>query len=349
MYLCVLLFSEFQEETFQVLPNLPLERKATSEFPQHSFSAPVSHSFGRLAERRVHHKIIMTGGVEYSSDSGDTNSSEEDSPPEVQHFKVDHTETSQARADLLASLRISTLSLPLSNEYPPAQSSDSRDDDKHDLRMHYLRVPHDHKWGFAILRCTYSSDALWTEYLKRIRDHIAHKLNFEQDDDLRAKLEIPIFESPILDGLTWMQARDIFDAWALEEVKAHPRYNDTCLKQQDLTLHLVLGSSPRTEFFVYADEASVNSVVNSGQSFREIRAPGAYYFTVVATGLRTPRVYHAKKDGTPVKDYEGSEETREALRQKWKANEYVGLYAYCMNDNWPDIHENDKGGVSRCF
>jgi hypothetical protein len=292
----------------------------------------------------------MTGGVEMSSDSdlSDSDVSDGTSHLNWKHFEVDHTATHEARSQVFASLKCLTLALPLKSEFHPAIKEDC--DSKRSIKVHFQRLGSTNsKWGFSILRCTYSSDELWTKYLERMSDHVADKLNFKADSDLRERLEITIIESPALDGATWKQARDVFHVWSLEELKTLPDYDEAWLKGEGDRLHFAVGRSPRTEFFIYADEASVNSVVNSGQSYREIRAPGTYYFTIVATGLRTPRIVHLRKDGTPVRDYEESEGTRKALRQRFKANEYVGLYGICLDDSWPDIVADDKGGVSRCF
>lgn len=80
--------------------------------------------------------------------------------------------------------------------------------------------------GFDIFRSTYTSDKLGMTYLERIRGRIIDRLNSESESDWRDRLEIPIIESALLDGVMWEQARNIFDAWCLEDLKSQPNYNE---------------------------------------------------------------------------------------------------------------------------
>lgn len=86
--------------------------------------------------------------------------------------------------------------------------------------------------------------------------------------------------------------------------------------------------------------------MDCGEQFRDLYTPGAYYFTLVATGLKTPRTHSKDNDGVIVKDDEDFPETQRALWQKFKANEFVELYSGCISDNWPDFFDRDSGGVS---
>jgi hypothetical protein len=120
--------------------------------------------------------------------------------------------------------------------------------------------------------------------------------------------------------------------------------------------------APRYEFFIFATQDSIDSVLQyPPDDEKAIAAPGTYYFTVVATGLENPREYTELFDDDNDEDWDGEGiiwkdrediiETRRALYQKFKANEFVGLYAACDVDSlgWPDVFRDDDGGVSKCF
>lgn len=166
-----------------------------------------------------------------------------------------------------------------------------------------------------------------------------------------------------MEGAPWKQARDVFDGWLLSQVMERDSSIQTreeareAFRSTHFSMH-----APRYEFCIFASQDSVDSVLPySPDDEKAISSPGTYYFTVVATGLDSPREYtelfdddaddYEEGEGVIWKDREDIIETRRALYQKFKANEFVGLYAACDVDSlgWPDVFRDDGGSVSRCF
>lgn len=83
------------------------------------------------------------------------------------------------------------------------------------------------KWGFSIVRCTYSSQSRWDKYLRRIHSDIDRFLNYKEDAGLRETLNVFVIENEALDGATWKQARDKFDEWVWDELKNREDFSDS--------------------------------------------------------------------------------------------------------------------------
>jgi hypothetical protein len=73
-----------------------------------------------------------------------------------------------------------------------------------------------------------------------------------EDSELRENLELTVIEFPALDGVSWKEARDVFNVWSLEELKARPDYDEEWLKGQGDGLYFAASHTPRTEFFIFA-------------------------------------------------------------------------------------------------
>lgn len=104
----------------------------------------------------------------------------------------------------------------------------------------------------------------------------------------------------------------------------------------------MVASSSHLEFFIYADQASVDSVVDCV----DITASGAYFFTLVAIALENSRVVSYDDDDNIVEDDEEDEEANFALWQKFKVNDFAIVYASCAADQWP-LYMRGKDGISQ--
>ena len=176
-----------------------------------------------------------------------------------------------------------------------------------------------------------------------MRADLDRYLAFETDADLRASLELPVIEdSARLDVATWKEARTRFDEWAWEELKQRPEFDQSWeISKREEKVGYMINRLPHLEFFIYADKASVDSVVGCV----DIKADGAYFFTLVATALKKPRVVSYDDDYNIIEDDEEEEEAKSALWQRFKVNEVAIAYSSVAIDQWPG-YLRGKDGIS---
>lgn len=202
--------------------------------------------------------------------------------------------------------------------------------------------------GFSIVRCTYSSQSEWDKYISRIQAEIRNSLSLNLEIDLDAAINVSVVEDKErLDSATWKEARLKFDELVLEELKIkttpEEARDDPELEKR---LMFAMISRKRIGFFVFADQASVDSVVDCNTK-EDKRAHGKYYFTLIASGLTTPIQYCEDEDGIVNKDCETCRECRQALYQKFKVNDLVlSFAAVAGGDNWPDRCLEQNDGIS---
>lgn len=168
-----------------------------------------------------------------------------------------------------------------------------------------------------------------------MRAEVNQSLDFESDASLRATLKIPIIEDAArLDGVTWKQARTRYNEWVWDYLKQKPGFNPLwdISKIEEKVGHMIT-RSPHLEFFIFADQASVDSVVDC----TTLDAPGAYFFTLVATGLRTTRIFSVDDDLNIMKDDEEREEA------KFRLYDFVRVYASIVSNTWPEYMREEDG------
>lgn len=144
------------------------------------------------------------------------------------------------------------------------------------------------------------------------------------------------------------------DEWVLDEFKANPRdyskYSQpsTCAKSRLLN---AISQTPRLGYLIFADQASVDSVVECTEEMPSL-SERDYWFTVVATGLRQPQIFYEDDHSVWIRDYEDDEDDehgcRKALYQKVKATDLVGVIIEILDDAFVDTEVGDDG-VSRVW
>ena len=127
-------------------------------------------------------------------------------------------------------------------------------------------------WGWSIVRCTYASDDEWAAFLTRFRNDIDDYFRFQSDVDLRLRLRIPVVEDrKRLDGATWEQARTAFMDMLQEDSKNRDG-NSWHLPDPQSRIGWAKHEIPQSTFFIFADQASVLSVVGCDQTKEAGRA-----------------------------------------------------------------------------
>src|SRR5437868_5952787 len=124
------------------------------------------------------------------------------------------------------------------------------------------------KWGFVIYRCTYTSQEKWDKFMALIKEDAKEYLQDENDQDLWQSIDWRVVENEeALGGNDWKEARSVFDAWVTSELKKETEEGREIRDWPDyLTesekFRLRVKQAPHYRFFIFADEASVNSVVD---------------------------------------------------------------------------------------
>lgn len=81
----------------------------------------------------------------------------------------------------------------------------------------YNALANSNEWGFVIVRCTYSSQSQWDEYIFTLKHEANHALRGAHNQDLRDSSLWTVLENPSLDGATYFQASQYFGHWSREE------------------------------------------------------------------------------------------------------------------------------------
>lgn len=213
-----------------------------------------------------------------------------------------------------------------------------------------------------------------------ISNDVEEFLKHPNDQDVLQKFELSIIEDSSLDGATWREARTKFDRGAWEQVKDlgvrdidldfSPMANvyrcaremfvelDTTLvqpaktdgkiplmtKQQLAKIESVF--SPRWAFFIWAGNASVDSVVDHADAM-EREELGCYYFTVVMSNFtfREARSGHSKF----FLDYEDYTHWLEETQRKYKAWDLVDVCALIADDRWQYGSPQSADGIYEAY
>jgi hypothetical protein len=242
------------------------------------------------------------------------------------------------------------------------------------------------KWGLPIVRCTYTSDSRWEKYISLIHEDIHNAINEDPtDSDLLLTLECPIIEDrAYLENATLEDARDKYDEWVWEQIRGfqdtilegedelymgeegyqtakdtfkhwdvnevQPARKDGKVgiprMQIDKLMLLYPFIEPRWSFFIYADQASVDSVVNhAGENERN--KSGCYYFTVVRSDL----IVREHGVGTDERHFDdvNCRNFLEETRRKIKAYDFVDLVISIINDEWRYMYWTGPDGICGMF
>lgn len=194
------------------------------------------------------------------------------------------------------------------------------------------------KWGLKIFRCTYTSQPRWEKYVSLIHHHIRESDVHAYEKTLE-DLDCPIIEDrEKLDGATWKQARTMFDEMVLADIKADPPSDHHMIVVPPIgtkkRLEFDMQSTPRLQYFIYADQASVDSVVDCTSEHPQW-SEGDYWFTVVFTGLLRPQISEVDDNGVWIRDYEldpdepsgNDNDTWKGLYQKIKLTDFMEAYS----------------------
>lgn len=229
----------------------------------------------------------------------------------------------------------------------------------YDFRTAIERIRDNHqicgidKWGFNIYRCSYLSQGRWEKFISLLKEDTKEYL--ENDQDLWETLEWKIIENEeALSGKGWKETREFHDAWVLEELRKKAE-NGNELELPDYMsesekLEARVDTQPHFEFFIFADEVSINSVVD-GDANNKRGAPGGYYITLVQSGLVTHRGEWDEDwdedagEERPEID-EGNPEHMKALLRNFKAWELVNLYNAILQGDWHEGFEKVETGIT---
>lgn len=188
------------------------------------------------------------------------------------------------------------------------------------------------KWGLPIVRCTYKSQPRWEQFLAVLHGHIQHDFldkDPENGPDLQSTLVCNIIEDEErLEGASWKEARNVFDEWVLQDIKAHPLEPPivfhpviSTYKREKNKFKEDIARSPYWQHFIYVDETSVASVLDHVPSeMMKVMSPH-YWITVVISRLSE---YDA--DGNLMGDDDDIALPRE-LYKKFKIDQFLRVYA----------------------
>lgn len=241
---------------------------------------------------------------------------------------------------------MSTISLPpniQSNRTPHIYEDhlEERDVSKDVIRKS-IESPHK-DWGFSILRCTYQSDEEWNTFLTRFRDDLDSYFRFESDKDLRSRLRLPVVEDrKLLDGATWDEARDFFME-TLEDDSKKRDGNSRHLPDPQSRVGWAKNEIPQSTFFIYADQASVSSVVDCEQTTEAKMDDGAYYFAIVWADHTQPEGRARTEEELEEIDDSPDSEYHQLTRQNFKVYDFLELYVHIVEDMWPNFVVEDDG------
>lgn len=159
-------------------------------------------------------------------------------------------------------------------------------------------------------------------------------------------MEWTTVEDEKLDGLSWKEARDVFDArittelgpLGIEDTPNRPwveqaEYRGTVWSHED-KLEFRLTNEPYHGFFVYADEEAINSVLEYANDRKQT---GKCFGFIVHNGL--------VGEGNLDEDDDDPDDSRRYV-QRFYAWDLVQLYATVASGGWPDDFFWGDGGIS---
>jgi hypothetical protein len=129
------------------------------------------------------------------------------------------------------------------------------------------------QWGLPIVRCDYTSQPRWEEFLATLRKYAEDKYLNREDyygPLLRPMLRFPIIEDEaLLESANWREARHVFNKWVLEDMKGNPLGPEIDCRhimqstrshpQAEHKLEHDLMRAPYWQYFIHATPASISS------------------------------------------------------------------------------------------
>jgi hypothetical protein len=206
------------------------------------------------------------------------------------------------------------------------------------------------QWGFVIYRCMYTSQQKWDTFLSLLQNETQQFLRNDNDKDLLDTLVWTVVEDKkSLDGVDYKEARKIHDKWVGEELKketeeGRERKDFPGFYNQLEKFFARVSDQPRYEFFIYADEEVVDSVVDAHEA-NDRNRQGGYFIKLVRTDLVAKDELEEGEEEDEEKAYEDEDDQdwRRNIWQKFKAWDIVRLYASILRGGWPDHHLGMSG------
>lgn len=192
-------------------------------------------------------------------------------------------------------------------------SRGAREARKYLLQIHeHMETENQPRWGLPIVRCTYTSQQRWDDFIAQFTSDIhEYYLQHELDARLSDSLHLPLIENrDLLENASIEEARKTFDEWITEDMALHflgpCPWREMRVKTDDTRerLYNELDRSPYWNFFIYVDEAVLSSVVDSTtrKEWRTISEGDDYYIILVPSTLRLERSQVRDLNGKPYED-----------------------------------------------
>ena len=164
------------------------------------------------------------------------------------------------------------------------------------------------------------------------------------------------FQDTILEGEdelymgepNYRKAKDMFKEWDVHEVQLAKQKGRIGIPHMTVDQINLLSPfmEPRWSFFILADQASVDSVVDHAEEGERMKS-GCYYFTVVRSDLivREHGVGADDRYFDDIKSLNFMEETR----RKVKAYKFVDLVISIINQEWRYMYGAGSDGICDVF
>ncbi|KAL9639681.1 MAG: hypothetical protein Q9164_000773 [Protoblastenia rupestris] len=124
-------------------------------------------------------------------------------------------------------------------------------------------------WGLVIYRCTYESDADWSEFMTRLRYRVQSALKCYNGLDLLDSLDITVFEDRVsLDGASKSAVREQFKKWTATAPEAEQGMN--------------AAESQRYRYCIHIDAEALESVVQHARAPPQPEARGPGFVNIVS-------------------------------------------------------------------
>jgi hypothetical protein len=137
-------------------------------------------------------------------------------------------------------------------------------------------------WGFALYRCTYSSEPDWQEFLARLNACTEHLLDQNNGRDLLLSLNLSLHDDrDIFDGATAAFVRQHFEQWAAAamaseggEVACHSTRYNFCVRVSEEVLRSVVDSPLSVDDALVVEKAFVDIVWKDWEPYEAELPPG---------------------------------------------------------------------------
>ncbi|KAL3418775.1 hypothetical protein PVAG01_08997 [Phlyctema vagabunda] len=216
------------------------------------------------------------------------------------------------------------------------------------------------KWGFRIYRCDYTSQETWDKFLSLIKEDAREVLEEYGTAECFNTLGWNVIENKeALNGKSWKEVKaSIHDPWVLAELEKERKegrdrewgdhLSEAVILQNRVEMH------PEYEFFIFADETSVNSVVDCDKNATR-SAPGGYYITIVQSDLVSKQGGWLDDWDSQDEEFEGvprpepdktDPEQKKALVNNFKAWRLAEAYVALVNGCWHEGFEGVESGIT---